>query len=111
MTYAYTCENGHDFDVIKSYRDMDVNEFCPKCEAPAIRQFVPSKLYISGAKVTHAEYNPGLGCVVKSKAHKQEILRQRGLVEVGNDFGSGEKMNKHFDSIREEKLKKRWEEV
>jgi len=90
---------------------MDVNETCPKCGEYAIRQFVPTKLHISGASVTHAEYNPGLGCVVKNKRHKEDLMKQKGVVEVGNDFGSGEKMNVHFDKGREEKFKKRWEDA
>lgn len=93
----------------KSYKDMDVNETCPSCGEYAIRQFVPSKLHIVGASVTHAEYNPGLGCVVKNKHHKEDILKRRGLVEIGNDFGSGDKMHKVFDQAREKKREKSWE--
>lgn len=114
MTYEYECQNpkcGKRFDVIKSYKDIDVNENCPKCGEYAVRQFVPQKLHITGAKVTHPEFNPGLGCVVKNKYHKQELMKQKGVVEVGNDFGSGEKMNQHFDAIRAEKHRKSWEDV
>jgi hypothetical protein len=90
---------------------MEVNETCPKCGEYAIRQFVPSILHISGARVTHAEYNPGLGCVVRNKAHKQELMKQKGVIEVGNDFKSGERMNQHFDRERAEKHRKSWEDV
>lgn len=112
MTYEYECSRcGKRFDVIKSYKDMEVNETCPKCGEYAIRQFVPSKLHITGAKVTHAEYNPGLGCVVKNKRHKEDIMKRKGVVEVGNDFKSGETMNQHFDTARAEKMRKRWEDA
>jgi Golgi nucleoside diphosphatase len=97
--------------VIKSVKDMEVNETCPKCGEFAVRQFVPSRLHITGAKVTHAEYNPGLGCVVKNKAHKADIMKAKGVVEVGNDFKSGESMNQHFDTARTEKMRKRWEDA
>ena len=97
--------------MIKSYRDMEVNETCPKCGEYAIRQFVPSILHITGAKVTHAEFNPGLGCVVKNKRHKEDLMKQKNVVEVGNDFKSGEKMNQHFDAGRAEKMRKRWEDA
>jgi len=36
-------------------------------------------------KVEHAEYNPGLGCVVKNRAHRAQIAKAKGLVEVGNE--------------------------
>ena len=96
--------------MIKSVRDMDVNEFCPRCDEPAERQFVPKRVSFIGASVTHAEYNPGLGMVVKNKAHKEDILKRRGLVEVGNDYGSADKHQAKFDKDRSEKIAKRWEE-
>jgi putative FmdB family regulatory protein len=112
MTYQYYCEKcDTKFDVIKSVKDIDVNEFCPGCECPAERQFVPQHVYFSGTKVEHAEYNPGLGAVTKNKKHREELAKRKGVVEVGNDFGSGENMQKHFDQAREEKLKKRYEDI
>jgi putative FmdB family regulatory protein len=112
LTYEYSCPScGKTFDVIKSYRDMDVNETCPKCGEYAVRQFVPSKLHITGAKVTHAEYNPGLGCVVQNKHHKAEIMKRKGVMEVGNDFKTPDRMVDHFDKGREEKMRKRWEDA
>jgi putative FmdB family regulatory protein len=112
VTYVYRClECGHEFDVIKSHKDMDVNEFCPRCEEPAERQFVPQRVFLSNTAVTHAEYNPGLGTVVKNKRHKEYLLKSKGLVEVGNDYGSGDKMAAKFDSDRAEKMAKRWEDA
>lgn len=112
MTYQYYCEKcDRTFDVIKPVKDIDVNEFCPKCENPSERQFVPSKVYFSGTKVEHAEYNPALGAVTKNKEHRKELAKRKGLVEVGNDFKSGESMQQHFDKAREEKLKKRYEDI
>ena len=56
------------------------------------------------AKVEHAEYNPGLGCVVKNRTHRAELARQRGLVEVGNDI-SADNMLKQAEQTLEKKLK------
>jgi putative FmdB family regulatory protein len=112
MTYCYRCPGcGHEFDVIKSVRDMDVNEFCPRCEEPSERQFVPKHVFLSNTQVTHAEYNPGLGTVVKNKRHKEYLMKSKGVVEVGNDYGSASKMQDSFDRAREEKLKKSWDDV
>lgn len=111
MTYEYRCTKcmSH-FDVIKSVKDIDVNEFCPTCESPSERLFIPQRVFFSGTRVEHAEYNPGLGAVVKNKRHREDLAKRKGLVEVGSDFKSAESMNQYFDSSREEKIKKRWAE-
>ncbi len=111
MVYEYSCPNGHTFDVVKSYKEMNAEEKCGACGLVSTRQFVPSKLHITGAKVTHAEFNPGLGCVVKNKRHKEDIMKAKGVKEVGNDFKTPDKMVDHYDKGREEKMRKRWEDV
>lgn len=110
MIYQYACTKCRKkFDVVKSHKDIDTNEVCPRDGHPAIREFVPTKVYINGAKVTHAEFNPGLGAIVKNEHHKRELMKRKGVVEVGNDFGSGEKMQKEFDTARTTKREKEWE--
>lgn len=112
MTYEYKCTRcRRAFDVIKSVRDIDVNEYCPSCGDPGERQFIPSRVYFSSTSVQNAEYNPGLGCVTKNAKDRDEIAKRKGLVPVGNDYGSGEKMQKEFDTKREEKLAKRYEDI
>jgi putative FmdB family regulatory protein len=111
MTYEYRCVKcEYCFDVIKSVKDMDINEYCPRCESPSERQFKPSRLYLNGTSVENAEYNPGLGAVTKNRKHRKELAKRKGLVEVGNDYKSGDKMQKEFDTKREAKLKKRYED-
>lgn len=105
MIYEYSCTHcGECFDVIKVVADMDRAEYCKACNQIAKRQFVPSRLHLSGTKVEHAEYNPGLGCVTKSKRHRAEIAKQKGLVELGNE--KPDSIHKHFDGEREQKLAK-----
>jgi putative FmdB family regulatory protein len=112
MVYAYLCTKCPcEFDVIKSVKDMDVNEFCPNCEAPGERQFIPKRVFFSGTSVQHAEFNHGLGAVTKNKAHRDELAKRKGLVEVGNDFKSGDTMQTKFDRDREEKRKKGWDDL
>lgn len=111
MTYEYECTKcAKRFDVIKSVKDIDVNEFCPNCEAPAERKF-SFRVHIIGAAVQNAEYNPALGCVVKNKAHREEIAKRKGLVEIGNDFKSPDDIHKKFDQDRAEKKNKAWEDA
>ena len=111
MTYEYACGAcKFRFDVIKSYKDIDRNENCPGCGEFAVREFVPTRVHIHGAKVEHAEYNPALGCVVRDKKHRSEICKERGLVEIGNDWTSPSAMVDKDDKDRAAKLDKRIEE-
>lgn len=36
-------------------------------------------------------------------------MKQKGVVEVGNDFGSAPKMQKHFEEKKKEEREKIWE--
>lgn len=112
MTYVYECANcNKEFDVIKSYRDIDAVEKCDSCGAEAKRLFRPSanSIFKSQGIAESPQYNPGLGEVVKSKKHLKEIVKSRGLVEVGNE--SPDKMFKHYDKAREEKRERDWEKT
>jgi putative FmdB family regulatory protein len=112
MIYEYRCVPcGTRFDVIKSVAEIDRPEACEECGGQAQRHFVPSVVYFSGTKVEDAEYNPALGCITKGKRHREEVAKRQGLVEVGNDFGSGESLQKHFESEHTRKREKAWEEV
>lgn len=109
MVYEYRCTSCKKrFDVIKSVRDIDINETCPKCGDFAERLFIPARVYFSGTKVENAEFNPAFGQVVKGKRHRQELAKRHGLIEIGNDYGSGEKHQKHFEDERAARKEARW---
>lgn len=96
--------------MIKSVKDFDREENCA-CGSKAKYEFVPNANAIakqSGMQDT-AEYNPGLGCVVRNKSHKKEICKIKGVEEIGNE--SPEKIHKHFDKRREEKIESAYEEA
>jgi hypothetical protein len=48
---------------------------------------------------------------VKNKRHRQELAKQKGLVEVGNDFGAGEKIQKQFEAERAARREKEWDKL
>lgn len=109
MIYPYYCEHCEvEFDVTKSMHDSGRVEHCYHCGKEARRVYTASH-HILGTAVQHAEYNPGLGQVVKNKRHREELCKRKNLIEVGNDL-SAEKMHKHYDSVREEKIRKSWEQ-
>jgi len=104
MIYEYKCPQCETkFDVVKHHNDYNREEHCPNCDDEAARVF--STPYIP--KAYHAEYNQGLGCVVKSKKHKEEICKRKGLIEVGS-----EKLDTiHKESEKTHKQKLSWEGV
>ncbi len=107
MLYPYACcKCDHAFDVVKPVADVDCPEACPQCGAPAERQFT-HRVHFTGTRVENAEYNPGLGRVVKNKREREELCKRMNLVEVGNDFKSADRMVDQFDKERSEKLESR----
>ena len=110
-TYLYKCDLClTNVDIIKPMSESSRDEYCQRenCTNRLTRMYTSP--HIIGASVTSPEYNPGLGCVVKNKAHKEDILKQRGLVEIGKDFKSPENQHKHFDKKREELREERWKD-
>lgn len=115
MRYPYMCPSCEfDFEIINSYSsefDPDRSpERCPKCDEIAHRYIARSEFF--GANDwNNQEYNPALGKLVRSNAHKKQILadfkaRGRELEEIGNE--PVEKIHSHFDKAREEKRMQRY---
>ncbi len=112
MIYAYHCDAcGHAFDVVKPVSEYNAPELCERkaCGAPARREPFPRRTFLHGTSVLDAEYNPGLGCIVKSAEHRREIAKQKGLEEIGNE--PPEAIHKHFDTRREEQRERQWAET
>lgn len=109
-TYPYHCVKcGQDTDIIKSMNESGRDEQCPICELQLERVWtVP---YLTGTSVEDAEFNHALGVVTKNKKDRAEIAKQKGLVEVGNDYGTPERMQVKFDKSREESMEQRWKDV
>lgn len=108
-TYDYRCSCGETFDVVKTMSDAARAEHCPACSNVAERVF--TKFYFSGAAVQEAEWNPAFGQVVKNKYHRSELAKRHNMIEVGNDYGSGEGAQKHFEKQKQDAWKAGWEKV
>lgn len=110
MIYGYRCFHCEkDFDVVKSHHESDKDEVCPKCGEFGVRDFAPKKIHLMNTKVTHAEFNPGLGCVVNNKKHMSELCKIKGVEPIGNE--KPESIHKHYDKAREEKADKAYEDA
>ncbi len=84
-TYPYACNDCHlCFDVIKSVRQIDDPEVCPKCLGNSKRYLVAVN-FNGASDWDKAEFNHGLGQVTKSRRHAEQIARERGLIPVGSE--------------------------
>lgn len=108
MIYPYGCSCGRKFDVTKSIHNATDPERCA-CGEIAQRIFVAPM--ISGSKIFEAEYYPALGKVITNKKELQNEMARRDIVQIGNDWGTGEKMQTHFDKQRQENREKAWDKA
>lgn len=107
--YCTDCDSG--FELIKSIKAHQDVEPCPKCQKLAKQDLSRCRFETIGASVKDAYKCPALGQVIKSDYQRSELAKQKGLVEVGNDFGSGEKMFDSFEKDRALKRKKAYDEL
>lgn len=66
---------------------------------------------ISGTKIFEAEFYHSLGKVIHNKRELNNELSRRDLVPIGNDYGTGEKMQQEFDRNREEARERSWDKA
>jgi putative FmdB family regulatory protein len=108
--YPYKCTScPHHFDVVKTVRQIDDPETCPKCQSDSKRYLVAVN-FNGASDWDKAEFNAGLGCVVKNAKHRERIAKERGLIEVGNEDVSKvmasqeKKLNDEADARTEKSL-------
>ena len=61
-----------------------VQTFCPRCESTTIESGTGTGKKIEKNDIYTGE-NLGLGTYVRSKSHFNELIKEKGLVEVGNE--------------------------
>lgn len=106
MIYAYECEHcDRRFDVIKSIEDYNREERCA-CGQVANKLFITNRPIIDH---TQPEYYASLGQVVKNKHHRSELIKQKGLIEIGSE--NPNKMHDRADKERAKKLSQRYDEI
>lgn len=111
-TYPYICiECEHKFDVFKPVARIEDSELCGNCWGPTRRTI--GRTHFTGGGDWTPSFNPGLGCVVKSKKHQREILAElkgngREMIEIGNE--PMENINRSCEQTLKETREKRWSE-
>lgn len=111
-SYDWFCEKCElESETIESIHEYTGKKSCTVCGNPCIRVFNHCKFHFTGTKIEDAEYNVGLGKVTKGQAHRKELAKQLGVVEIGNDFKKPDSIHNKFDIDRSEKIKKSWDEA
>lgn len=108
-TYDYQCDKcDKPYEVTKYMSEYDGKDLCPDCGNQGRRLFT-CNVYFTGTSVKDAYKCPALGQIIKSDYDRSEAAKRKNVVEIGNDFGSPDKLQTHFETKREEKRKKNWE--
>lgn len=107
--YPYQCQSCYrEFDVIKSVIDIDQEEICEQCgNAETKRLIAMSNLEKSSMQQPY--YEPALGCIINGKGHKQQILKERGLEEVGTT--NPDTMYKDLEQQKAKERARQWDDL
>lgn len=108
--YDYQCGCGNRFTVCKTISDIERLESCESCGMilDGSHRLI-SRVYFSGEKPHEAYFCPGLGTVVKSKEHRRQLAKQKGLEELGNE--PVENLEKIFEGDRQRRAQARWDSL
>jgi hypothetical protein len=110
MIYDYKCAFGHKFSVIKSIKDYEGGDVpCQFCEGIAFRDYCAPHTAVR--RDFEPAFYPTLGQAFENKRKLQYHLDKNNLVEVGNDFKTGEVMQTHFEKQREYEREKAWDKL
>lgn len=110
-TYRYRCPScDHQFDVVKSFTEIDELERCPSCNRGSIEgsNRVIGAVMFHGEKPDEPFYSIPLGKMVKSKKELRGIAKSKGWEEVGTS--NVEKQLETCDKILEQKTTDRYKE-
>lgn len=108
-TYPYECPACQfEFEVVKPVADIDQQETCLKCGAVSNRYIGRTHFY-GASDWKGAEFDPSLGCVVRSNKHRRELAKRRGMVEIGNE--KPETIHREMESSRAHREEMSWRQV
>lgn len=107
-TYEFICQKCDKvFETVESIKEYDGDGECPICKNVSRERILSANIQFIGTKVESAEYNPAFGQVVKNKNHRNELAKERGLIEIGNE--KPETVHKITERNRIDNAKRRWE--
>ena len=110
IIYEWNCPKCEvKFETLQSIVEYNGETQCPTCGDITKERIFSAKITILGSSVQNAEYNPAFGQVVKNKAHRNELAKQKGLIEIGND--KPESIHKATEETKRDRIKKSWENI
>jgi putative FmdB family regulatory protein len=105
--HSFICEDCGDEDLqtvdFKNGEDLSPRE-CIKCTG---KIHVQIEARIDRFSERFPYFDKGLGCWLKSKAHRRQVCKERGLVPVGGDYDFDKQASKQAST--DEKNQKGWE--
>lgn len=111
MIYEFKCDEcGNGFEVIKPVSECSTPEACPQCGAPKARRIYSHQIGFIGASVKDAYFDISLGKVISSDREKKEILKEKGIIEVGTEK-SMDSFRKNTSEKRAKEKEKEWNEL
>jgi hypothetical protein len=94
------------FEIIKDAKSYNSEEKCTCCDGVMSKVFSSPQLMAINDK---PEYNPALGTVIRNKSHLKNIVKEKGLIEVGTE--KPDTIRKHSEKTKQQRWKNRWDSV
>lgn len=88
--------------------DIDTAESCEACGSGSVQRQIASSAF-ERSSVFEPYFEPALGCKIVSKSQKAQVLKRKGLIEVGNE--SPESMYRNLEVPREKRIAARWDNI
>tara|TARA_R100000152_G_C6771089_1_gene197501 strand:+ start:647 stop:1258 length:612 start_codon:yes stop_codon:yes gene_type:complete len=105
--HSFVCEDCGDEDLqtvdFKNGEDLSPRQ-CIKCDGVT---HVQIEARIDRFSERFPYFDKGLGCWLKSKAHRRQICKERGLVPIGGDYDFDKQASKQ--AATDERNQKGWE--
>jgi putative FmdB family regulatory protein len=109
-TYPYECKDcAHKFDIVKTVSRIDEVEQCPSCNSDKTGRYLTRFHFYGASDWDKAEYNPGLGMVIRNKRHRRDEAKARGMIEIGNE--DPDKTHAHYEKQREKQSEDSWAKI
>lgn len=107
--YPYLCNDcSYHFEIPKPLANIEDKELCEDCGSENTERTI-GLTAVEASSAQQPYYNPGLGCVINSKSHKKQVMKQLGVEEVGTT--SPESMYKQLEVPREKRIAESWDRI
>ena len=112
--YVYVCEDGHQFDIYKTIKEIDTPTFC-ECGKCARRKIVPTMINCDMQPWDYYE-SPTTGKPIRSYKDRREDMKLSGCVDYDPSMKTEYKKriqreDKEMDKKVEQTVEKQWSQM